>query len=712
MLSLLYIVIAVGVGWQITEPLVMQKGIPARNPIWVRMASSFAVGVLVMTWPLYLAAFVLHVVFSVKSPLGPANAIVLVSAALFLVFSYISSRKYGKLDKESKSDKKISGLLRESGLITDYALFRKEAVFYLIVLAFVWFSFNYVLHMDGTKMKIGYTVFGDYSPNISLIRSFSWFPNYPTEYPFFAGQDIKYHFMFMFFNGNMEYLGLPLAFAYNLTSALSLFGFYVMLTQLALRVTGRFSAAVLTAVFFTFRSGLAVFIFIKEHLAAGDLARAFAENTTFIGYTTSENWGLWNFNVYLNQRHLGFGLVILSLVLWHFLGYIEEACSRGRSDQDAAVFLAEDRQDGQARSNVESDQDATLTAGFTAWFKEFFLSKEAWLPKAPDLALLAGIVLGLCSFWNGACVIGGLLILAGFAVFSKNKVDYVILAAASILLASLQTKAFISGSAVTPTFYLGFISGTTKFAGMVGYLTEITGVTIVGSLVAVFAVNRKERIFIAANWLLVIFTFTISLTPDVTVNHKYIMIAMAYLSIIWGELVSKLFSERTGERLGWRGVSAKTAAAVLVFFMIATGVYDYTIIMRDNDRNHCITLDLNHDLTTYIRQNLTYDDMVLSGEHALTELTLSGIRIYSGWPYYAWSAGYDTNTRCGNAQRMYTEMDAEEIREMMRAEGINYVLYEQDMKYEDVPAREEPFKEVCDLVFTSSDGFYRLYRLR
>ena len=47
------------------------------------------------------------------------------------------------------------------------------------------------------------------------------------------------------------------------------------------------------------------------------------ENTSFIGYTVNENWGLWNFNVYLNQRHLAFGLLMVTLALYLFMDWLE-----------------------------------------------------------------------------------------------------------------------------------------------------------------------------------------------------------------------------------------------------------------------------------------------------------------------------------------------------------------------------------------------------
>ena len=778
MLSFLYLIIATAIGWQITDLFITDRAGSHHNLIWVRLASSFGVGVLLVTWPLYLIAYTLRVAGGIERPLGYANAIVLGFSLIILGLTFFGSRKNSKeSDSENKSSpvengaeffgnrvnleescsmdasgaasetvpkparKGLMQVLHASGLIKDDALFKKEAIFYLIVLAFVWFSFHYVLHMNGNNIQMGFTVFSDYAPNVALIRSFSWFANYPTEYPFYAGEDIKYHFMFMFFTGNMEFLGLPLTFAYNLTSTLSLFSFFIMLSQLALRITGRFASAVLTAIFFTFRSGMAVFLFISEHLKAGDLVQAFLTNENFIGYTTNENWGLWNYNVYLNQRHLGFGMIIATAVIWYFYGYLEEACGS---------------------KNAGTSQ--TMINAFTSWFRSFFLTKEAWIPKAPDLALVTGIILGLTSFWNGACVIGSLLILAGFAIFSKNKLDYLILAVVSVLIAELQTKAFIYGSAVSPTFFWGFISEDKSFLGVIGYIAEVAGVTILGSVFALFIADRKQRALITSFLLPVVFSFTVSLTPDVTVNHKYIMMAMAYLSIIWADIVVSLFTDKRGHApakgdvsgkkelapedsgipagkghasedggmpaekkqaseesglhaekehsSGYANVPGKVLAVVVALLLTATGLYDYTIIIRDNDDKHCITVDTTSDLTAYAKENFTNADLILSGPDSVSELTVSGCRLYCGWPYYAWSAGYDTDARFDLAKQMYTSMSAEDLLETVKAEGITYILYENNMYYDDVPANEEPIQEICDLVFASENGLYRLYKVR
>lgn len=155
-----------------------------------------------------------------------------------------------------------------------------------------------------------------------------------------------------------------------------------------LRCTG------IVSVLFQKRNGF--FRFVWEHIQAGNLVETLEENTSFIGYTVNENWGLWNFNVYLNQRHLAFGLLMVTLALYLFMDWLEA----GTAHEEKGIL----------------------------WIKNRIFSKEGWKSRNLDQALLMGMFLGLCAFWNGAAVIGGLLILCGFAIFSDGKVDYAVMA--------------------------------------------------------------------------------------------------------------------------------------------------------------------------------------------------------------------------------------------------------------------------------------------
>lgn len=74
-----------------------------------------------------------------------------------------------------------------------------------------------------------------------MIRSFSLHDNFPTQYPHYGGADVKYHFMFQFLAGNLEYLGLRIDWAFNWISATSLWSFLVLLYFIEKKVTGYYA---------------------------------------------------------------------------------------------------------------------------------------------------------------------------------------------------------------------------------------------------------------------------------------------------------------------------------------------------------------------------------------------------------------------------------------------------------------------------------------
>lgn len=118
----------------------------------------------------------------------------------------------------------------------------------------------YVFHMKDGILYSGFSVYGDYAPHTAMMRSFSRGNNFPTQYPHYGGQDVKYHFMFQFLVGNLEYLGLRLDLGYNLVSILSLAGFLMVLYGISYRMFKSFWAGAAAIVFFFFaaeqRSGV------------------------------------------------------------------------------------------------------------------------------------------------------------------------------------------------------------------------------------------------------------------------------------------------------------------------------------------------------------------------------------------------------------------------------------------------------------------------
>ena len=668
MLGIIYLFLAGMLGYETSKILTEEgRSIQGVNRIWLILPASFGIGTLLLTWAVYVISWFFSVVGKSQNPLLYGNTISMVGAALILIFAAVLRYKKNAVRTDGGQKNIRTGLAEK--LISNKKGFKREVLLFGLLAVFITYMMFYVFYIRDGVLYSGLTVYGDYAPHTAMMRSFSMGNNFPTQYPHYGGADVKYHFMFQFLTGNLEYLGLRMDIAYNIVSSASLVGFLMLLYQLALRITGKISCGEVTIFLFFFRSGMAFFRFVWEHIQTGDLLETLSENVSFIGYTTNENWGLWNFNVYLNQRHLAFGLLLVTLALYLFMDWLEA----GTAHEEKGLL----------------------------WMKGRFFSKEGWKSRNPEQALLMGMFLGLCAFWNGAAVIGGLLILCGFAIFSDGKIDYAITAAVTIFFSYLQTKIFISGSAMSPQIYLGFLAEDKTVWGVVKYLFWMSGIFFLGLAVLVWFMRRRERMILLGFLFPTIFAFVLLMTPDINVNHKYIMVSYAFLAIFWAWAICSLWN---------RKIYGKILAAVLAICLSATGIYDFAVIVRGNGPGRRVAVNMDSDLTKWLADNLDKDDLLLTPEYSMNEVTMSGVMLYCGWPYYAWSAGYDTNYRAAQAVTIYTTMDSEELKKVVKQERITYILFEEGSEFEQQQCVEDTIAATYEKVYETEDGRIRIYK--
>lgn len=656
---MLYLIFSGILGYEIVTGLLLpakKRQAEGANQIWFLAPVSLGIGILLLTWMVYAVSWLVSVCAGTENPLFYGNLAGVLTGAAAVLYLGAGRRK------------RAADTYGLTQMITDRRAFKKELIYFGILFACVTYMMFYVFYIHGGRIYSGFTVYGDYAPHTAMMRSFSQGNNFPTQYPHFGGEDVKYHFMFQFLCGNLEYLGLPLDWAYNVPSILSLMGFLMLLYLLAVRITGKTSCGVLTGILFFFRSGTAFFAYVLEHIKSGDLLDALAENTSFIGYTLNENWGLWNFNVYLNQRHLAFGLLVISAAVWIYMDWLEA----GLAHEERGLV----------------------------WLKGRLFSQTAWKSRNLETALLLGMFLGLLAFWNGAALIGGLLILMGFGIFSDGKLDYAVTAAAAVFFSLLQSRIFIRGQVMSPKLQFGFLAEEKTLWGVIVYLFLMSGVFFLGLGVLAIFCDRKGRVILFSFLFPAIFAFTVSLTPDINVNHKYIMISYAFLAIFWADALCRLFR---------RGIGGKITAVILSLCLTVTGIYDFAIILRGNGPGRRVSVKAESGVTDWLSENLGKNDLLLTPQYSMNEVTMSGVMMYCGWPYYAWSAGYDTNYRAAQAVTIYTTADREELKETVEKERITYILFEEGMEFEQRECREDVIRSVYPEVFESEDRRIRIY---
>ena len=88
MLGCVYLILALLLGREIAGNLlscqkIKEKGI---TPFWVLFSAAYGCGVLLLTWAVYIAAWLLSVYGGSNTPLFGANLIVMTAAAVFLAY--------------------------------------------------------------------------------------------------------------------------------------------------------------------------------------------------------------------------------------------------------------------------------------------------------------------------------------------------------------------------------------------------------------------------------------------------------------------------------------------------------------------------------------------------------------------------------------------------------------------------------------------------
>lgn len=630
------------------------------SPCFIWIPAITITGLFLVTWTVYLLGNLFH---GLRTPLVPANA---VAMTLYLIVSgVLLFVKYKK-----KQWKKPAFLYHTEKKLPAYGM---EVAFFAFFLALISWLMFYTFHIKDGNLCVGFTVFSDFSPHLSMIRSFSYGNNFPTWYPYFSGIDVKYHFMFQFLAGNLEFLGLPLDWAFNLPSIASMMFVFMLLYVLAVKITGRRLAGVLANLLFAFRSSESLFTFLSETPEGESAWKRLVENTEFLGYTTNENWGLWNLNVYLNQRHLALCLAMLLLVLILVLPRLYETFEMWK------------------------DMSKGEHVGVKEYFIQTFFAKDGWCFGNLKMAVYIGLLIGASAFWNGAALIALVLMLFFIAALARKRLDFVVMAGIAGVLSMVQSHVFMKESSISAQYFFGFIAETKNVWGVADFILRLVGLLAVMVVAAFLYYRGVKRYLIFVFSTPFIFSFTVSLTVDPTVNHKYIMMSCMLLDVMVASFI--------GDFLKKKDLFRYAGGVIVMVLLTSTGVYDtYSIYVRNGEGRQC-ELNLDAEVTQWVHENADSKDIFLTSNITVNELTMGGAMIYNGWQYFAWSAGYDTGYRDEQTIAMYSASTPEELIRLVNENDIRYIVVDSECRSsENYTVQEDVISNTFGIGYTEGEG--------
>lgn len=82
--------------------------------------------------------------------------------------------------------------------------------------------------------------------------------------------------------------------------------------------------------------------------------------------------------------------------------------------------------------------------------------------------------------------------------------------------------------------------------------------------------------------------------------------------------------------------------------------------------------------------------------------------LFYGWPYYAWSAGYDTQERELAVSRMYNARTSTRLAELVEENNIRFIIVDRDTRENtSYTVREDVISATYEAVYTEGDGDWK-----
>jgi len=643
-----------------------------------RLAAAVLVGLLVSSWFTYLAGLA----FAWASrPLLWGNLLFFIAAVALLSWPRWKGAIRGTTLGKSNSRAADLYLPRSKGSsIADWVLI---AGYVALVSWMMFASFN----STGSKLQISNAQYSDFGPNTAIMQSFAVGHNFPTEYPHFSGDRIRYHFLFYFQAGNLEFLGLNPAWSLNLLSIVTLVAMLILAMTLGEVVFNSRTVGRLGSFLFFFFGSLSYVPFIYRQGSVRAAIQAIRQQREFLPTIfpyRGEMWGTWSQVTFLNQRHFASAIGIFLLVLvFLVIRYRTLPAKQPRAhlpadpvapSPDALPEGAPDNLSDHAapfESLSEPKTEMPSVSLATEANQEAVITGETFRASLPGF-IFSGVLLGLLPMWNSAVFIAAAAVLGVLFLLFPLRGQMLVLAVTAGVIALPQMLYLSTGSGraqMPRLLHWGYMVEQPTAANVAKYLGFTFGFKwLLVALALIFASWFQRRLFLAALSLLGV-AFCFQFTIEVFANQKFLHIWVIIANLFVAFALWRLWRLS----LGGTTLPGKFVATILFLLVIPGGVVDFFPI---HNTGWSEVTYKNDPLIDWLKKNTKPRDIFLTDRFVNHPILMAGRRVLYGWPYYGWSAGYNAS----KYDRLYTDLfenkDPWKVYHLLKENGISYVAYD------------------------------------
>ena len=275
-------------------------------------------------------------------------------------------------------------------------------------------------------------------------------------------------------------------------------------------------------------------------------------------------------------------------------------------------------------------------------------------------AIVIGVIMGMLAFLNQGLLPGLVIILVTYFLFAKTQ-RLTLLAALIIALPLILVSTYFfntSGAKI----HLGFLLPE-PFTALSVFRYWFANLGLHLFLIPVSWIISPRKTKILALSLLGIFLLPnlVQFSPDIFNNHKLFNIFIVFQNMFSAYTLVRLWPTRAGRLL----------VPSLIMLLIFSGIIDFFALKND----HQIALSdirSNSD-ARYFYERTPPDAVVLNSTWFYHPASLSGRKIFNGYPYFTWAHGYDQTVREKLTSAIYSAPTTSAACAMLINNHIDYV---------------------------------------
>ena len=204
-----------------------------------------------------------------------------------------------------------------------------------------------------------------------------------------------------------------------------------------------------------------------------------------------------------------------------------------------------------------------------------------------------------------------------------------------------------------------------------------------------------------------IFAFTVQPTIEMALNHKFVLVSEFLMGIFVAWMLIDIWRHKAKY---WR------LAIIPVFGLLTiTGTVDTAAFHNINNipAGHRFGISATNPVTTWVMRNTPSRSIFLTNLTSIDPVLYAGRLSYMGWPYYGWSAGYDTSGREQDVRLIYGAGSKADLEKALKDRPIDYILVNNAVRdATNYVINEALIAETFPLVFEDPYEDTKIYQVR